>query len=147
MVQRADINSVLSEIRNMRSQMMENQRVEQDNNIRGRMDGPSKVQETSAPGPPPSEAWVSACSSLARPWVDWVPVSPSATCGHPWGEKTEGTAHSALTRVAGQMSNRRMWRSRDRVARFRVRKSVFHRPHCACASVAPMSTMPPGEVQ
>lgn len=47
MVQRADINSVLSEIRNMRSQMMENQRVEQDNNIRGRMDGPSKVQETS----------------------------------------------------------------------------------------------------
>ena len=47
MVQRADINSVLSEIRNMRSQMMENQRVEQDNNIRGRMDGPSRVQETS----------------------------------------------------------------------------------------------------
>jgi flagellar hook-basal body complex protein FliE len=47
MVQRADINSVLSEIRNMRSQMIENQRVEQDNNIRGRMDGPSKVQETS----------------------------------------------------------------------------------------------------
>lgn len=48
MVQRADINSVLSEIRNMRSQMMENQRVEQDNNIRGRiLDGPSKVQETS----------------------------------------------------------------------------------------------------
>lgn len=47
MVQRADINSVLSEIRNMRSQMMENQRVEQDDNIRGRMDGPSKVQETS----------------------------------------------------------------------------------------------------
>ena len=47
MVQRADINSVLAEIRNMRSQMMENQRVEQDNNIRGRMDGPSKVQETS----------------------------------------------------------------------------------------------------
>ncbi|MDK8463923.1 flagellar hook-basal body complex protein FliE [Marinobacter sp. SS13-12] len=46
MVQRADINSVLSEIRNMRSQMMENQRVEQDNNIRGRIDGPSRVQET-----------------------------------------------------------------------------------------------------
>ncbi len=46
MVQRADINSVLSEIRNMRSQMMENQRVEQDNNIRGRVDGPSRVQET-----------------------------------------------------------------------------------------------------
>jgi flagellar hook-basal body complex protein FliE len=47
MVQRADINSVLSEIRNMRSQMMENQRVEQDNNIRGRVDRPSRVQETS----------------------------------------------------------------------------------------------------
>jgi flagellar hook-basal body complex protein FliE len=47
MVERADINSVLSEIRNMRSQMMENQRVEQDNNIRGRVDGPSRVQETS----------------------------------------------------------------------------------------------------
>ncbi|MDL0430082.1 flagellar hook-basal body complex protein FliE [Marinobacter sp. TBZ242] len=46
MVQRADINSVLSEIRNMRSQMMENQRIEQDNNIRGRVDGPSRVQET-----------------------------------------------------------------------------------------------------
>lgn len=46
MVERADINSVLSEIRNMRSQMMENQRIEQDNNIRGRMDGPSRVQET-----------------------------------------------------------------------------------------------------
>ncbi|MCR8913788.1 flagellar hook-basal body complex protein FliE [Marinobacter panjinensis] len=46
MVQRADINSVLSEIRNMRSQMMENQRVEQDNNIRGRIDGPSRLQET-----------------------------------------------------------------------------------------------------
>ncbi|KPQ02438.1 flagellar hook-basal body complex protein FliE [Marinobacter sp. HL-58] len=46
MVQRADINSVLSEIRNMRSQMMENQRVEQDNNIRGRVDGPSRVQES-----------------------------------------------------------------------------------------------------
>lgn len=46
MVQRADINSVLSEIRNMRSQMMENQRVEQDNNIRGRLDGPSRIQES-----------------------------------------------------------------------------------------------------
>lgn len=47
MVQRADINSVLSEIRNMRSQMMENQRVEQDNNIRGQVDRPARVQETS----------------------------------------------------------------------------------------------------
>lgn len=46
MVQRADINSVLSEIRNMRSQMMENQRVEQDNNIRGRVDRPSRIQES-----------------------------------------------------------------------------------------------------
>lgn len=46
MVQRADINSVLSEIRNMRSQMMENQRVEQDNTIRGRVDRPSRIQES-----------------------------------------------------------------------------------------------------
>ncbi len=46
MVQRADINSVLSEIRNMRSQMMENQRVQQDNAIRGQIDRPNGVQET-----------------------------------------------------------------------------------------------------
>lgn len=45
MVQRADINSVLSEIRNLRSQMMQNQRVEQDNAIRGAVDRPQKVQE------------------------------------------------------------------------------------------------------
>lgn len=45
MVQRADINSVLSEIRNLRSQMMQNQRVEQDNTIRGAVDRPQKVQE------------------------------------------------------------------------------------------------------
>ncbi|GAA3559611.1 MULTISPECIES: flagellar hook-basal body complex protein FliE [Marinobacter] len=46
MVQRADINNVLSEIRNLRSQMMQNQRVEQDNAIRGAVDRPQKVQET-----------------------------------------------------------------------------------------------------
>ncbi|MDX1757584.1 MAG: flagellar hook-basal body complex protein FliE [Marinobacter sp.] len=46
MVQRADINNVLSEIRTLRSQMMQNQRVEQDNAIRGRVDNPAKVQET-----------------------------------------------------------------------------------------------------
>lgn len=46
MVQRADINSVLSEIRNMRSQMMDNQRVQQDNAIRGQVDRPAGVQET-----------------------------------------------------------------------------------------------------
>lgn len=46
MVQRADINSVLSEIRNMRSQMMDNQRVQQDNTVRGQIDRPSGVQET-----------------------------------------------------------------------------------------------------
>lgn len=60
MVQRADINSVLSEIRNMRSQMMENQRVEQDNNIRGRVDGPSRVQETLKPR--------NSVTCSARPW-------------------------------------------------------------------------------
>lgn len=47
MVERADINSVLSEIRNMRSQMMQNQRVEQDNDIRGRIDGPRQVEKSS----------------------------------------------------------------------------------------------------
>ena len=46
MVQRADINSVLSEIRNMRSQMMDNQRIQQDNAVRGQIDRPSGVQET-----------------------------------------------------------------------------------------------------
>lgn len=46
MVQRADINSVLSEIRNMRSQMMDNQRVQQDNAVRGQIDRPAGVQET-----------------------------------------------------------------------------------------------------
>ncbi|MEX2476116.1 flagellar hook-basal body complex protein FliE [Marinobacter sp.] len=47
MVERADINSVLSEIRNMRSQMMQNQRVEQDNDVRGRIDGPPRVDKGS----------------------------------------------------------------------------------------------------
>ncbi|MGC8119409.1 flagellar hook-basal body complex protein FliE [Marinobacter sp. VGCF2001] len=46
MVQRADINSVLSEIRTLRTQMMQNQRVEQDQSIRGRVDAPRPVQET-----------------------------------------------------------------------------------------------------
>ncbi|MFL1466159.1 flagellar hook-basal body complex protein FliE [Marinobacter sp. DUT-3] len=45
MVERADINNVLSEIRNMRSQMMQNQRVEQDNDVRGRIDGPQRVEQ------------------------------------------------------------------------------------------------------
>ncbi|MBN7769620.1 flagellar hook-basal body complex protein FliE [Marinobacter daepoensis] len=51
MVQRADINSVLSEIRNLRTQMMQNQRVEQDQSVRGRVDGLRQVQE---PGEVPS---------------------------------------------------------------------------------------------
>ena len=46
MVQRADINNVLSEIRNLRTQMMQNQRIEQDQSVRGRIDGPRQVQET-----------------------------------------------------------------------------------------------------
>jgi len=46
MVQRADINNVLSEIRNLRSQMMQNQRIDQDQSVRGRVDGPRPVQET-----------------------------------------------------------------------------------------------------
>lgn len=49
MVERADINSVLSEIRNMRSQMTQHQRVENDQSVRGRVDGPSRpdqVQKT-----------------------------------------------------------------------------------------------------
>ncbi len=45
MVQRADINNVLTEIRSLRSQMMQNQRIEQDNAIRGRVDDPAKVQQ------------------------------------------------------------------------------------------------------
>ncbi|MEC7815038.1 MAG: flagellar hook-basal body complex protein FliE [Pseudomonadota bacterium] len=46
MVERADINNVLSEIRNLRSQMMQNQRIEQDQSVRGRVDGPRGLQET-----------------------------------------------------------------------------------------------------
>lgn len=46
MVERADINNVLSEIRNLRSQMMQNQRIEQDQSVRGRVDGPRSLQET-----------------------------------------------------------------------------------------------------
>ncbi|RBW50051.1 flagellar hook-basal body complex protein FliE [Marinobacter sp. F3R11] len=46
MVQRADINSVLSDIRSLRSQMQQNQRVEQDQSVRGRIDGPRQVDQT-----------------------------------------------------------------------------------------------------
>ncbi|MDY6797892.1 MAG: flagellar hook-basal body complex protein FliE [Pseudomonadota bacterium] len=49
MVQRADINSVLSDIRTLRSQMLQNQRIEQDQNVRGKVDAPrsvDQVQET-----------------------------------------------------------------------------------------------------
>lgn len=46
MVQRADINSVLSDIRSLRSQMMQNQQIQQDQSVRGRMDGPRQVQQT-----------------------------------------------------------------------------------------------------
>jgi len=49
MVQRADINSVLSDIRSLRSQMMQNQQsqqIEQPQSVRGRMDGPREVQQT-----------------------------------------------------------------------------------------------------
>ncbi len=44
MVQRADINSVLSDIRSLRSQMMQNQQIQQDQSVRGRVDGPRQVQ-------------------------------------------------------------------------------------------------------
>ncbi|MBI44536.1 flagellar hook-basal body complex protein FliE [Marinobacter lutaoensis] len=46
MVQRADINSVLSEIRNLRAQMMQNQRVEQEAHVRGGVDRPRRVDES-----------------------------------------------------------------------------------------------------
>jgi len=45
MVQRADINSVLSDIRSLRSQMNQDQRVEQDQSVRGRIDGPRQVDQ------------------------------------------------------------------------------------------------------
>ncbi|SFR50207.1 flagellar hook-basal body complex protein FliE [Marinobacter daqiaonensis] len=49
MVQRADINNVLTEMRSLRSQMMQNQRMENDLSVRGQVDGPAKpdqVQKT-----------------------------------------------------------------------------------------------------
>lgn len=46
MVERADINSVLSDIRSLRAQMMQNQRVEQDNAIQGRIDRPGRAEST-----------------------------------------------------------------------------------------------------
>lgn len=46
MVERADINSVLSEIRSMRSQMMQNQQVEQAQNLKGQMDRVSETGKT-----------------------------------------------------------------------------------------------------
>ncbi|QSP94410.1 flagellar hook-basal body complex protein FliE [Marinobacter salinisoli] len=46
MVERADINSVLSDIRSLRSQMMQNQRIEQDQSVRGRIDAPRQVDKT-----------------------------------------------------------------------------------------------------
>ena len=49
MVQRADINNVLSEMRNLRAQMQQNQRMDNDLAIRGQVDkpsGPEKVRET-----------------------------------------------------------------------------------------------------
>ncbi|MGO1501412.1 MAG: flagellar hook-basal body complex protein FliE [Marinobacter sp.] len=45
MVQRADINSVLSDIRSLRSQMTQNQRIDQDQSVRGRIDGPRQVDQ------------------------------------------------------------------------------------------------------
>lgn len=49
MVDRADINNVLSEMRNMRAQMMQNQRMDNDLAIKGQVDKPAgteKVRET-----------------------------------------------------------------------------------------------------
>ncbi|WP_148862328.1 flagellar hook-basal body complex protein FliE [Marinobacter fonticola] len=53
MVQRADINSVLSDIRSLRAQMMQNQRVEQDGQLNGALDRvrkPEGTQETAGFG-------------------------------------------------------------------------------------------------
>lgn len=47
MVQRADINSVLSEMRNLRAQMQQNQRMENDLAVRGQLDRPTGVDQTS----------------------------------------------------------------------------------------------------
>lgn len=49
MVERADINNVLSEMRNLRSQMTQNQGMGNDLAVRGQMDkpaGPEKVNDT-----------------------------------------------------------------------------------------------------
>ena len=46
MVQRADINSVLADIRSLRSQMMQNQPVEQGPGVRGRIDAPRQIDES-----------------------------------------------------------------------------------------------------
>lgn len=49
MVQRADINNVLSEMRNLRAQMMQNQQMDNNLAVRGQVDkpaGPEKVSET-----------------------------------------------------------------------------------------------------
>lgn len=48
MVQRADINSVLADIRNLRSQMTQNQQLEQSQALAGRIDGPRQVGETNS---------------------------------------------------------------------------------------------------
>ncbi len=49
MVQRTDINSVLSDIRSLRSQMMQNQRIEHDNNINGAVDNVRKTDKFQQP--------------------------------------------------------------------------------------------------
>ncbi|MCK7543458.1 flagellar hook-basal body complex protein FliE [Marinobacter bryozoorum] len=49
MVQRADINNVLSEMRNLRAQMTQNQRMDNDLAVRGQVDkpaGPEKANQT-----------------------------------------------------------------------------------------------------
>lgn len=53
MVQRTDINNVLSEMRNLRAQMLQNQRMDNDLAVKGRVEspaGPEKVRETSGFG-------------------------------------------------------------------------------------------------
>lgn len=46
MVQRADINSVLSEIRSMRSQMMQSQQAQQEQQIKGTVDRVGETAKT-----------------------------------------------------------------------------------------------------
>lgn len=48
MVQRADINNVLSEMRNLRAQMMQNQRMENDLAVKGRVDAPAGPEKARA---------------------------------------------------------------------------------------------------